>query len=141
VSSDPVPSTPPTTGRPAVRFGKVVLDAPDPAGLAAFYADLLGWEVDPAASDEEWVTLRGPGGGTTLAFQLAPDLPAPTWPEGGVPQQLHVDLHVDAYDDAEARALALGARLLDAAEEHPRFRVYADPVGHPFCLCLHPEEA
>lgn len=34
--------------------------------------------------------------------------------------------------DAEYVAIALGARLLDTQE---KFRVYADPVGHPFCLC------
>ena len=34
-------------------------------------------------------------------------------------------------DAAHRRAVELGARLLDTQET---FRVYADPVGHPFCL-------
>jgi hypothetical protein len=33
--------------------------------------------------------------------------------------------------------MALGARLLQAADLTSRsgFQVYADPAGHPFCLC------
>jgi predicted enzyme related to lactoylglutathione lyase len=49
-----------------------------------------------------------------------------------VQQQLHLDLAVDDIDAAHERAIALGARPLDTQE---KFRVYADPAGHPFCLC------
>ena len=42
---------------------------------------------------------------------------------------------VDDADEAQQRAIELGARLLDASPEHDTFRVYADPAGHPFCLC------
>jgi hypothetical protein len=34
--------------------------------------------------------------------------------------------------------MSLGARVLKAAEpsdEPDAFQVYADPAGHPFCLC------
>lgn len=32
--------------------------------------------------------------------------------------------------------LALGARVLDREDDEKKgFRVYADPAGHPFCLC------
>lgn len=117
-----------------VRFGTIALDSPDPRGLAAFYAALLGREVDPD-SDDDWVTLRG-GQGATLAFQLAPDHVAPTWPEPGVPQQVHLDLYVADWASTEPRVLALGGRLLEDEAEHPTWRVYADPAGHPFCLCL-----
>jgi hypothetical protein len=41
---------------------------------------------------------------------------------------------VDDADAAEARVLAAGATKYDHQPgEH--FRVYADPAGHPFCLC------
>jgi hypothetical protein len=41
---------------------------------------------------------------------------------------------VDDLDAAERGVLALGAKPL--AEPGGRsFRVYADPAGHPFCLC------
>ena len=117
-----------------IRLGMVVLDTPDPPGLAAFYSELLGWELQ-TDGDEDWVTIRQQGA-PVLAFQRAPGLPPVTWPEPSVPQQAHLDFHVPSYDDAEARALALGAVLLDASDDHPDFRVYADPSGHPFCLCL-----
>jgi hypothetical protein len=39
---------------------------------------------------------------------------------------------VDDLEAAHERAISLGARLLDT---QAKFRVYADPVGHPFCLC------
>ena len=47
------------------------------------------------------------------------------------------DLSVTDIDRAEPRALALGATV---HEHQPSasgsFRVYLDPAGHPFCLCL-----
>ena len=39
---------------------------------------------------------------------------------------------VQSEVDAEPKVLALGARRLPG--EGGDFRVYADPVGHPFCL-------
>jgi predicted enzyme related to lactoylglutathione lyase len=50
----------------------------------------------------------------------------------------HLDLWVDDIDSAHAEVMALGARVLQEPEETDepdRFRVYADPAGHPFCLC------
>lgn len=119
-----------------ITLGMVALDTPDPRGLAAFYAGLLGWELDADDTSDDWVTIRGTGGATPLAFQLAPDHVPPTWPAGAVPQQAHLDLHVDSYEPYESTALASGATLVDASDEHPTWRVYTDPSGHPFCLCL-----
>jgi predicted enzyme related to lactoylglutathione lyase len=112
------------------RFDSVTIDCPDPGALARFYAALLDW---PAPEDDgDFVTLEPPGGGIALTFQPAPGFVAPTWPNPRVQQQLHLDLAVDDPDAAHERAIALGARHLDTQE---KFRVYADPVGHPFCLC------
>jgi len=119
-----------------IRYGTFALDTADPRGLAAFYADLLGWEVDPD-SDDEWVVVQGDR--IRIAFQLAPDHVPPTWPSGPVPQQVHLDLYVDDYESTEPRVLAGGATLVDGSAEHPSWRVYTDPSGHPFCLCLDPE--
>ena len=120
---------------PAVRLGKFVLDTPDPRGLAQFYAELLGWSIDEDSSDDSWVNVSD-GGRIGLAFQRATDLIKPTWPDHSIPQQAHLDLYVPTYDEAEAKALRLGATLLEGSERHDDFRVYADPSGHPFCLCL-----
>lgn len=114
-----------------MEIGAFVFDCPKPAELAAFYAALLGWsepEVEP-----DWVTVRNPQGGATIDFQLDPEFQPPTWPSPERPQMAHLDLRVTDLDAEHRRAIDLGARLLDDA--HETFRVYADPAGHPFCLC------
>ena len=57
------------------------------------------------------------------------------WPEGNVPQQTHLEFSVLDLDIAEEQALAIGARKPDF-QPGEGFRVYLDPVGHPFCLIL-----
>src|ERR1700728_4547889 len=106
------------------RFDTVTIDCPDPAALARFYGALLRWPV-PEADGEGDVALDPPGGGTAITFQRAPGFVAPTWPDAGVQQQLHLDLAVDDLEAAHERALRLGARHLNSQE---KFRVYADPV-------------
>ena len=115
------------------RFDSVCIDCPDPAELARFYGALLDWPVPEGGGDSEYVSLDPPGGGTAaLTFQRAPGFAPPTWPEPAVQQQMHLDLAVADLEAAHQRAVALGARHLDT---QGTFRVYADPVGHLFCLC------
>ncbi|MER5832473.1 VOC family protein [Streptomyces sp. NPDC002130] len=120
------------------RFRSVVVDCPDPRALARFYAQVGGGT--PEDDDPDWVVLRVPGG-PRLAFQCSPDYTAPEWPRADHDaQQFHLDFDAgstwDEIDAAEERVLALGARVLDKEDyEKKDFRVYTDPVGHPFCLC------
>ncbi|GGZ98685.1 VOC family protein [Streptomyces echinoruber] len=116
------------------RLGVVVLDCPDPRALAGFYAEVLGGTVEEDPKDAGWVDLKVPGG-PSLAFQAAPGYVPPRWPAADHSQQFHLDLTVDDLDAAEQGVLALGARPLDAEDRSRSFRVYADPAGHPFCLC------
>ena len=111
------------------QLHSVVIDAPDPHALATFYAGLLGMEVKGDPGDD-WVVAAGAG--YRLAFQEAPGLKAPDWPDPERPQQFHLDIRVADVEKAEAEVLALGARRLPGGGGD--FRVYADPVGHPFCL-------
>ncbi|MFJ3091072.1 VOC family protein [Streptomyces sp. NBC_00727] len=111
--------------------GAVVLDCPDPVALANFYAALIGGEVE---QQEDWVDLTG-GAGAPLAFQAAPGFVPPKWPSADASQQFHLDLTVQDLDAAEREVLALGATVLEADDRERSFRVYADPAGHPFCLC------
>jgi catechol-2,3-dioxygenase len=114
-----------TTG----RLELVALDGRDIERLAGFYAELAGWEI--ARQDPDWITVRA-GDGQEIAFQLAPDHAAPEWPGQEHPQQVHLDLMVDGYQDAAERAVSLGAtRLADGAT----WVTLADPAGHPFDLC------
>ena len=112
------------------RYSLTAIDCPDPQALARFYGAITGWEVD--SDNGRWVQLRSDGG-ATLAFQRAPDLVPPGWPDGDPPQQAHLDFDVDDLDEGEEQVLALGARK---AEFQPseQFRVVLDPAGHPFCL-------
>jgi len=132
---------------PVIR--QTVLDATDPRRLAEFYRQLFGLryrpgdeppapgQPDPAGQD--WLILTSPAGGAVLAFQKVGELAEATWPDGPVPQQLHLDATVPTtaeLDVTHDRALALGARLLEDRSDDPEepLRVYADPAGHPFCL-------
>ena len=114
------------------KLRSVVIDCPDPRALAAFYAELLGLPVTYDEEDE-WVVIGG-GGQPRVAFQQAPDLREPRWPDPERPQQFHLDVEVDDVDAAEGKVLSLGAVRLPG--EGKDFRVYADPAGHPFCLCF-----
>jgi len=119
------------------RWHELVLDCPAPRELAGFYQQLLG--LDRVLFDSEsWVSIQGPAGGPGMAFQQLADFRAPRWPDPSWPQQLHIDVMVADLDEAEPRVIALGATLLEGSARPIGFRVYADPVGHPFCL-LTPE--
>lgn len=116
-------------------LGAVVLDCPDPRALAAFYAELIGGTV--VVAEPDWVDLNREGG-QRLSFQLAPDHRPPVWLDPERPQQFHLDIAVEraAMDAAEQQVLALGGTLLEGDLDGKRsWRVYADPAGHPFCLC------
>ncbi|MGW2477673.1 VOC family protein [Streptomyces sp. NPDC001665] len=113
----------------------VAVDCPDPAALAGFYQKVLGGEV--THDNDRWYDLRVPGG-ARLAFQLAPDYRPPEWPRADRnSQQAHLDFEVEDMEAAQREVLALGATPLDLDDDGGErgFRVYADPAGHPFCLC------
>jgi predicted enzyme related to lactoylglutathione lyase len=115
------------------RLTTTALDCADPRGVAEFYARLTGWEIERDSGD--WVQLRNPDGGPTIACQRAPDHQPPAWPSAEHPQQAHMDFDVDDLDAGEAAALAIGARKA-TFQPGTTFRVFLDPAGHPFCLCL-----
>ena len=117
---------------PRISLQAVVLDTDDPQGLAEFYAALLGWEIEPP--EDDWVTING-GTSGQLDFQLALNHKPPTWPDNAIPQQFHLDLHVDDLNEAAAYAESIGARRATDGDHSPNFIVFLDPSGHPFCLC------
>ncbi|SDT73868.1 hypothetical protein SAMN05216371_4586 [Streptomyces sp. TLI_053] len=116
------------------RLQCLVLDCPDPAVLARFYAGLLGGEVDRPdprwALGEGWSTLHTPDG-LVLCFQRVADHRPPRWPDPEHPQQAHLDVDVPDLAAADAALRALGATFLADAGG---WRTYADPAGHPVCL-------
>jgi hypothetical protein len=116
------------------RVSGIVLECPNPAGLARFYSELTGWPI--LFSDAEWVSI-GPDEAfrPRLSFQLAPGHQRPTWPDDASSMQFHIDFTVDDLDVAEQAAIALGATKFAHQPSPSDFRVLADPVGHPFCVC------
>ena len=112
------------------RLHHTVIDCPDPAGLAAFWSEVLGLPV--TFRSDEWVVVARDVTTSGIAFQLAPDHVPPAWPDPARPQQVHLDVMVDDRATATAAVLALGARAL------PGDHVFADPAGHPFCLVPRP---
>ncbi|GAA2746930.1 VOC family protein [Kitasatospora cinereorecta] len=114
------------------RLFSLVIDCPDPSALAAFYQDLL--TLSRVEDTPEYVVLRNAAGTETVTFQRVADFRPPRWPDPERPAQMHLDVLVEDLDVAEPQALALGATLLEGSDKPIGYRVYADPVGHPFCL-------
>jgi catechol 2,3-dioxygenase-like lactoylglutathione lyase family enzyme len=111
----------------------VVFDTADLFAESTFWAALLDGTVE---TDDDWHTVFVDGE-PNLAFQLAPNHVRPDWPKGE-PQQIHLDLYVDDLRASHDEAITLGAILLQESEDLDAaegFQVYADPSGHPFCLC------
>lgn len=117
-----------------IRRTIITLDAADLDTESRFWADLLGGEVD---AEDDWHSVIVDGE-WKLGVQLAPDHVPPQWPGGPQQQQIHLDVWVDDLAESHERAVGLGARLLQPSTDPnagEQFQVYADPAGHPFCLC------
>jgi hypothetical protein len=92
---------------------------------------MLDWKAEVSP---DWADIRAEYG-QCISFQQVEDYAPPQWPAQQVPQQMHLDVIVDDLDAAEAAVTELGA----TRHEHQpgtSFRVFLDPAGHPFCLCL-----
>ena len=125
------------------------IDCVDPINLANFYSSITGLKVDVTTENTDsnfvWVELKDNQGKTQLAFQKVANYTAPTWPEGPIPQQLHLDFAVKNLDETEVELLKIGAVKTDFQPGSPKsndysteFRVYLDPEGHPFCIIHRP---
>jgi hypothetical protein len=113
------------------RDPSFVIDCPDPGALATFYGALLDWQVDVSS---DWADVRAQSG-RCISFQQVKDYIPPEWPNQQLPQQMHLDVMVDDLDAGEAAVLELGATKHDF-QPGKTFRVFLDPAGHPFCLCV-----
>lgn len=134
---------------------QVTFDVADPHVQAAFWAAVLGVEVedhsdfvDGLAADgrlpaEERVTIAGRSAFRDVAACRDPSGVEPRFffqrvPEGKVAKnRVHVDVHVEPEDkDAEiARLTALGAELIAThSDRGPVTHVMRDPEGNEFCL-------
>ena len=119
-------------------FALVALDCPDPRALAAFYRDIVGGEIRAASASDDWVRLEVPNG-SDIGFQRDPSYRSPEWPDG-TPQQAHLDFDVTDLDEGERAVIEIGASKAEVQPSPDEWRVFLDPVGHPFCLCLVDDE-
>jgi catechol 2,3-dioxygenase-like lactoylglutathione lyase family enzyme len=137
---------------PALRA--VAIDATNARAVAEFWRELLGFvyrsgdEAPPPGQPDlrggDWLVLTDRAGEPRLAVQHVANLPASTWPDSRVPQQLHLDLTVGDVDELEVqrdRVLALGAKVLQdrSTDADEPLYVFADPAGHPFCIFVSPD--
>jgi hypothetical protein len=108
----------------------VSLDCDDAGALAEFWAAMLGGEV-------RFTTATAVGVRTAWVWIAAIHVPGyrpPTWPDGDIPKQFHLDLGVEDLEAAVADAERLGARPAPFQPAPDLRRVLLDPAGHPFCL-------
>jgi hypothetical protein len=137
---------------------QVTQDSADPHTLAGWWAETLGWEVEPSdeafirrmiaegyASDsdtkvhngslvwKEGAAIRHPDGlerAPRVLFQLVPE-------EKTVKNRMHLDVRVGA-DDVESvvgKLIARGATFLHHGRQGPHTWVtLADPEGNEFCV-------
>ncbi|QBX54496.1 VOC family protein [Nocardioides seonyuensis] len=117
-----------------LRLTDFIIDCPEPMELAEFYSAVTGRPVKEG-SDDSWAGIQC--GEVELAFIRVDDYRAPQWPGSEHPKQFHLDFEVDDVEAEQDRVLALGATLLQdsISSDGYGWRVYADPIGHPFCLC------
>jgi hypothetical protein len=113
----------------------IVFDAIDIDSESAFWAGLLNGSV---MKDEngKWHSVIDANSEWVLGVQFASNHVPPNWPDGEQ-QQVHLDFHVDNFDQAHRKVMELGATLLQASdnfEADQGFQVYSSPAGHPFCL-------
>ena len=108
------------------RVSFTTIDATDPDRLAAFWAEVLGTQVEETSDEGRFVFL-GEANGFVLSFQRVPETKS-------VKNRVHLDIRVEKLDEATHAVLALGGawdeneRTLDDA----RWRTLKDPEGNEF---------
>jgi hypothetical protein len=137
---------------------QVTLDTADPHGLADWWAETLGWDVEPSdeafirrmiaegyATEDDTTTHKGtlvwkegaairhpegPQHAPRVLFQLVPERKT-------VKNRMHLDLRIGS-DDVESvvgKLTARGARVLHTGRQGPHtWTTLADPEGNEFCV-------
>lgn len=112
-----------------VVVSQVCIDAADPAALARWWSQVLGWTVTDEDDDEVGLVPTD-GSATVWLFLRVPD-------ERRVKNRLHFDIRpADGSDQPTelARLLELGATRVDVGQGDVPWHVLADPEGNEFCL-------
>lgn len=115
------------------RIGELVLGCRDPALLARFWCEVLGFVVLDREDDGslEIGPASGFGGAQATIILSKRDEPEPG------KSRLHIDVNPVDRDQADEleRLLALGARPADIGQTgDEQWHVLQDPEGNEFCL-------
>ena len=110
----------------ASSWEQITVDAEDPARLARWWAEALGYVL--VHEDPDVVEIRRdhdqfPG----LLFTTVPD-PKTT------KNRLHIDLRPDDQEAEVERLVDMGARPVDIGQHDVGWVVLADPEGNEFCV-------
>jgi hypothetical protein len=123
-----------------IRIQCLVIDSPDPAKIASFWEEALGWRRTWDEADQ--ICLEPPAGSPEDG--LVPDLLFLRVPEGKtVKNRLHLDLRPKDQAAEVSRLESLGARRVDVGQgADVSWVVLADPDGSEFCVLqpLSPKE-
>ncbi|HEY2640812.1 MAG TPA: VOC family protein, partial [Streptosporangiaceae bacterium] len=123
-----------------IRIQCLCVDSADPAKVASFWEEALGWRRTYDEDDE--IVLEPPTG--SREDGVAPDLLFLRVPEAKAGKnRLHIDLRPKDQAAEVARLEALGARQVDVGQgTDVTWVVLADPDGNEFCVlrALRPEE-
>lgn len=111
------------------KFTELEIDCADPAALARFWCQVLGYEVQE--EEDGLVTIAGPVP-PTLTFARVPEAKT-------IKNRLHLDVSPADADQGEEvrRLLGLGARRVDVGQGNEgdvSWVVLADPEGNEFCV-------
>ena len=105
------------------------LDSADPDRDAGFWSWLTGWSEAPGSAPRSLRHASGRGPLLELCHEGGP--------KGPVKNRVHLDVRLEAADDAddvEAGILRRGGSTLDADWGELPWRSYRDPSGNEFCV-------
>ncbi|AGZ39920.1 VOC family protein [Actinoplanes friuliensis] len=108
------------------QWEQVVVDAEDPARLARWWAEALGYQIVHEEPDEVEIR-RTPETLPGLLFGMSPDPKT-------VKNRLHIDLRPEDQESEVERLVDMGARPVDIGQHDVSWVVLADPEGNEFCV-------
>jgi catechol 2,3-dioxygenase-like lactoylglutathione lyase family enzyme len=112
-------------------LSEVLLDCADAELVAAFWCEVLGWEILDRGEGE--IEIGEPGGTFRLVFLPVPEPKT-------IKNRVHLDVHANDGDQtAEVdRLIGLGATHVDVGQRDVDWVVLADPEGNEFCVLAGP---
>ncbi|MFV2010980.1 MULTISPECIES: VOC family protein [unclassified Micromonospora] len=110
----------------ASQWENLVVDAHDPARLARWWAQALGYQIVHEASDEVEIR-RAPDQLPGLIFVPVPE-------SKQLKNRLHIDLRPTDQAAEVERLVDMGARRVDIDQGDVTWMVLADPEGNEFCV-------